>query len=227
MKTEARCAACAAPPSADAGAAGRDRRAQPVDAAGAAADRAARWFSCPICSGSCPCRCFGGGGFDLIRAARPPPAPSCCRWGWCSWAAAAWASASGRPSFRRRVATPHVPRRQAADAGAAGRDRRAQPVDAAGAAADRAALVQPAQYVLVPARAAAGGGGRLRPDPPRAGRAGPSCCRWGWCSWATAAWASASGRPSFRRTSRSGRRPRRRRAWASRWWARWPSSRSS
>ena len=76
---------------------------------------------------------------------------------------------------RGRVATSHVPRRQAADAGAAGRDRRAQPVDAAGAAADRAALVQPAQYVLVPARAAAGGGGRLRPDPPRAGApaAGP------------------------------------------------------
>ena len=66
-------------------------------------------------------------------------------------------------------------RAAAADAGAAGRDRRAQPVDAAGAAADRAALVQPAQYVLVPARAAAGGGGRLRPDPPRAGApaAGP------------------------------------------------------
>ena len=65
---------------------------------------AQRWFSLPNMFWFLPVPLLvAAAGFDLIRRvrARPPPAPSCCRWGWCSWATAAWASASGRPSFRR------------------------------------------------------------------------------------------------------------------------------
>ncbi|KAG0771434.1 hypothetical protein G6F22_016477 [Rhizopus arrhizus] len=66
------------------------------------------------------------------------------------------------------VAPPHVRHRAATDAGAAGRHRRAQYLDAAGTAADCTALVQPAQHVLVLPSARSGGGRRFRPDPARA-----------------------------------------------------------
>ncbi|KAJ8135918.1 hypothetical protein OY671_010869, partial [Metschnikowia pulcherrima] len=79
-------------------------------------------------------------------------------------------SHSAHHEDRGPPASPHVRAGAAADAGAAGGDRRAQPVDAAGAAAYRAASVQPAQHVSVPAGAAAGGGRRHRPWPSRPSR---------------------------------------------------------
>ena len=74
---------------------------------------AQRWFSLPNMFWFLPVPLLvAAAGFDLIRRvrARPPPAPSCCRWGWCSWATAAWASASGRPSFRRTSRSGRRPR---------------------------------------------------------------------------------------------------------------------
>ena len=76
---------------------------------------AQRWFSLPNMFWFLPVPLLvAAAGFDLIRRvrARPPPAPSCCRWGWCSWATAAWASASGRPSFRRTSRSGRRPRLQ-------------------------------------------------------------------------------------------------------------------